>query len=182
MSIELLAASPPPEADVQSSEPIQAEPAGSHPAAMPRRLTPGDRRVRIINLGAIIIPFLGLATLAWLSWGTGFDWTQFGIMWVMGITTAIGVTVGYHRLFTHKAFAAPAPVRYARASDVEQALELLAEPDSKAASEETKPCRFIRLLRTDDGELASMDTATVRYTADDEKRKGLTVDLIGAVT
>lgn len=57
----------------------------------------------------------------------------------------------------------------------------VAQPDSKEASEETKPGRFIRLLRTDDGELASMDTATVRYAAEDEKREGLTVDLIGAV-
>ncbi len=89
----------------------------------PRPMTPGDRRVRVINLGAIIIPFIGLGTLIWLSWGTGFDWTQFGIMWVMGLTTAVGVTVGYHRLFTHKAFVAPAAVRYALAAMGSMAVE-----------------------------------------------------------
>jgi stearoyl-CoA desaturase (Delta-9 desaturase) len=33
----------------------------------------------------------------------------------MYLLTAIGVTVGYHRLFTHRAFDAPAPVRYSLA-------------------------------------------------------------------
>ena len=39
-----------------------------------------------------------------LLWGYGFDWVTLGIFAGMYFATAVGVTIGYHRLFTHRAF------------------------------------------------------------------------------
>jgi len=74
--------------------------------------TPGDRRLALINLGAVVIPFLGLIAAIVLLWGVAFDWVQLVILWIMSTITAFGVTVGYHRLCTHKSFTTPPLVRY----------------------------------------------------------------------
>jgi len=60
--------------------------------------------VKAANLIAIIVPFLGLVTAIVLLWGWGFSWVHLGLMVGMYIVTAFGITIGYHRLFTHKAF------------------------------------------------------------------------------
>jgi len=39
-------------------------------------------------------------------WGNGVSWPQLALMTVMYIVTGMGITVGYHRLFTHKSFSA----------------------------------------------------------------------------
>jgi stearoyl-CoA desaturase (delta-9 desaturase) len=37
-------------------------------------------------------------------WGWGFRWVELGLLLGMYIATALGITVGFHRLFTHQAF------------------------------------------------------------------------------
>lgn len=82
------------------------------PAVDPALLRRAERRLRIINLAAILVPFASLFAAAALSWGVAFDWVHLGIMVGMFAVTGLGITVGYHRLFTHRAFKAPAFVRY----------------------------------------------------------------------
>jgi stearoyl-CoA desaturase (Delta-9 desaturase) len=60
--------------------------------------------VRIWNFFGVLVPFLGLAAAVVLFWGHGCNWTQLSLMLSMYIVTGIGVTVGFHRLFTHRAF------------------------------------------------------------------------------
>src|SRR6476620_9784070 len=60
--------------------------------------------LRITNLIAVILPFLGLAAAITMLWGWGFYWTDFGLLLGMYLSTALGITVGFHRLFTHHAF------------------------------------------------------------------------------
>jgi stearoyl-CoA desaturase (delta-9 desaturase) len=36
--------------------------------------------------------------------GCGFSWIDFGLLASMYILTVLGITVGFHRLFTHRAF------------------------------------------------------------------------------
>ena len=59
---------------------------------------------RLAYLSAIVVPFAGLIGAMALVWGWGFDWTHAVMLLVMYLLTAVGVTVGYHRLFTHRAF------------------------------------------------------------------------------
>lgn len=76
-------------------------------ATEPRLLTPTDlapAHVRAANLIAIFLPFLGLAAAIVLLWPFGFNWLQLALLVGMYIITGLGVTVGYHRLFTHKSF------------------------------------------------------------------------------
>jgi stearoyl-CoA desaturase (delta-9 desaturase) len=52
----------------------------------------------------VIVPFLGVAAAAYYFWGTGFDWLHLILMLGMYVLSALGITVGYHRLFTHRSF------------------------------------------------------------------------------
>jgi stearoyl-CoA desaturase (Delta-9 desaturase) len=85
-------------------------------SAAPTNTVPRTRRahlkVRVINLAAVLIPVAGLIAAIVLSWGVAFDWVQLAIFGGMTIATALGITVGYHRLATHKSFRTPAPIRY----------------------------------------------------------------------
>jgi stearoyl-CoA desaturase (delta-9 desaturase) len=75
-------------------------------------LTPITRTTRLINVLAVTLPFVGfLATIAYF-WGWGFDWVQLGIFLVMFCGTGIGVTVGFHRYFTHKSFETYRPIQF----------------------------------------------------------------------
>lgn len=59
---------------------------------------------RIINLFAILTPFAALIVAVVLLWGRGVDLLYMLIFAGMYIGTALGVTVGFHRLFTHRSF------------------------------------------------------------------------------
>jgi stearoyl-CoA desaturase (delta-9 desaturase) len=60
--------------------------------------------MHVANLCAVVLPFLGLAAAVIFFWGWGFRWVELGLLLGMYIATALGITVGFHRLFTHQAF------------------------------------------------------------------------------
>lgn len=60
--------------------------------------------VRVANLIAVILPFLGFVAVVVSLWGRGFSWVDFGLLSGMYVVTGLGITVGYHRLFTHRSF------------------------------------------------------------------------------
>lgn len=78
--------------------------------------SPADRKVRIINLAAVLVPFVGLAIAIILSWGAAINWPIFLIALGMGLATAVGITVGFHRLVTHKSFKTSRAIRFILAS------------------------------------------------------------------
>jgi stearoyl-CoA desaturase (Delta-9 desaturase) len=51
-----------------------------------------------------ILPFLGLIAAVWSSWGTGLGALEVTLFMTMYLVSGFGVTVGYHRLFTHQSF------------------------------------------------------------------------------
>jgi stearoyl-CoA desaturase (delta-9 desaturase) len=53
---------------------------------------------------AIIVPFLGLIAAMILTWGWGLDWTALALFAGMYFLTLLGITVGFHRLLTHRSF------------------------------------------------------------------------------
>jgi stearoyl-CoA desaturase (delta-9 desaturase) len=74
-----------------------------------KAMNPLTRRV---NMAAVIIPFAAfVAAVAFLP-ASIVGWQDLAILAVMYVVTGLGVTVGYHRLFTHNAFAAKKPLRY----------------------------------------------------------------------
>ena len=60
----------------------------------------------------VTLPILGLVAAGILLWDRGFDWLDLGLLVGMYLLTMIGITVGFHRLFTHRSFQAVAPVQF----------------------------------------------------------------------
>jgi stearoyl-CoA desaturase (delta-9 desaturase) len=69
-----------------------------------------------IALGAfILLPFLAVLAAVPVAWGGWLSWTDLLIAGVMYVVTLHGVTVGFHRLFTHKSFKPNRTLKYALA-------------------------------------------------------------------
>ena len=60
--------------------------------------------VRIWNVFGVTVPFVGLVVAIVLLWGHGCGWVALGLMLGMYCVTGLGITLGFHRLFTHRAF------------------------------------------------------------------------------
>src|SRR6266446_2608106 len=67
---------------------------------------------RLTTIVVVIVPFLGLVAAIALLWGRGFSWVELGLLLGMYAVTALGVTIGFHRLFSHRAFEANPVVQY----------------------------------------------------------------------
>jgi len=88
------------------SEPTLLPSVTALPEVPPLELTPPrlPLGMRLANLAAIVLPFLGLLAAVVFLWGRGFSWIELSLLSGMYVLTALGITVGYHRLFTHRAF------------------------------------------------------------------------------
>lgn len=60
--------------------------------------------MKLANLAGVVLPFIGLVVAITLLWGRGFGWVELSLLLVMYLLTALGITVGYHRFFTHRSF------------------------------------------------------------------------------
>jgi stearoyl-CoA desaturase (Delta-9 desaturase) len=54
----------------------------------------------------VIVPFVALAVAVPAVWGWGLSWTDVGLFAGFYVLTVLGITVGYHRHFTHGSFKA----------------------------------------------------------------------------
>ena len=66
---------------------------------------------RRITVGAVVVPFLGFIAAVVLLWGGLVSGRDMAIFTVMYLLVGFGVTIGFHRLLTHRAFEAPSAVR-----------------------------------------------------------------------
>lgn len=67
---------------------------------------------RRVNIAAVVVPFLAVAVavpLLWGEWVGPSDVVAFAAMYLM---SGFGVTVGFHRMLTHRAFATHRATRY----------------------------------------------------------------------
>ena len=71
-----------------------------------------SRTHKLINVAGIVLPFVGLTAAVALLWDRMVGPTELAILAVGYVLTGIGITVGYHRLFTHRSFETSRPVRY----------------------------------------------------------------------
>ena len=63
-----------------------------------------SRKEQIALAAFIVVPFLAVAAAVPVAWGGWLGWTDVAIMVTMYWLTGHGVTVGFHRLFTHKSY------------------------------------------------------------------------------
>jgi stearoyl-CoA desaturase (delta-9 desaturase) len=70
------------------------------------------RLERNVNITAVVVPFLAAIAAAALLWNRFLSPADLAIFALMYILTGVGVTVGFHRLLTHRAFQTHAWLRY----------------------------------------------------------------------
>jgi stearoyl-CoA desaturase (delta-9 desaturase) len=66
---------------------------------------------RIANLLVTVVPIALLGFAVWRAWGGALQWQDLILLSVGYALTGVGITVGFHRLFTHRSFKTYLPVR-----------------------------------------------------------------------
>ncbi|MFN8076775.1 MAG: acyl-CoA desaturase [Kineosporiaceae bacterium] len=74
-----------------------------------------SRGENVVLLLFIVVPFLAVLAAAPVAWGGWLGWSDVAIALVMYVVSGLGITVGFHRYFTHGSFKANRPLRIALA-------------------------------------------------------------------
>lgn len=61
---------------------------------------------QIALYGFVVVPFLAVLAAVPVAWGWGLGWTDLALAVVFYAITGLGITVGFHRYFTHGSFKA----------------------------------------------------------------------------
>jgi stearoyl-CoA desaturase (Delta-9 desaturase) len=85
---------------------------------VPETPQPGDiepvahqTRDRVITAIVTVVPFLGLAFACWQTWQGLLRASDLIVFAILYTSTGLGVTVGFHRLLTHRSFKTSRPLR-----------------------------------------------------------------------
>jgi stearoyl-CoA desaturase (delta-9 desaturase) len=70
-----------------------------------------ERRDRVITGIVTAVPILSLFFVGWQLWASLLGWNDIVVFVLLYLLTGVGVTVGFHRLLTHRAFKTTRPVR-----------------------------------------------------------------------
>ncbi|MFO0840115.1 MAG: fatty acid desaturase [Phycisphaerae bacterium] len=90
-----------------------AEPAiAPHPSRPAAVHKPVSSAQRFVVAGLVIIPFLGAIAAGFLLWGRWVTALDLALLATFYVLTGLGVTLGFHRLFTHRGFETVRPIRY----------------------------------------------------------------------
>ena len=71
-----------------------------------------SRSQRTVNILGILLPFVGFVLAIVLLWDNLVGPEALAIAAVMYLISGFGITVGFHRLFAHRAFVARPAVRF----------------------------------------------------------------------
>jgi stearoyl-CoA desaturase (Delta-9 desaturase) len=72
---------------------------------------PAGRRIGMVII--TVLPFLGLVAAIGMLWNTAVGWTDLALFAGLYLLCGFGITIGYHRMLTHRAFEAVAPLKAA---------------------------------------------------------------------
>jgi stearoyl-CoA desaturase (delta-9 desaturase) len=74
----------------------------------PKPLTEGQQSPAVIGAlyAFVVIPFLAVCAAVPVAWGGWLSWTDVAIGAVFYLVSGLGITVGFHRYFTHGSFKA----------------------------------------------------------------------------
>jgi stearoyl-CoA desaturase (Delta-9 desaturase) len=71
-----------------------------------------EARDRAITAVVTVAPILALGFVAWQLWNEALHWRDLVIFTLLYVLFGLGVTVGFHRLFTHRSFKTKPWVRF----------------------------------------------------------------------
>jgi len=63
-----------------------------------------ERTDRVVRTLVFVLPPAALCAAGWLAWGGSLHWQDLVVLAITYTLTGLGITVGYHRLFTHRSF------------------------------------------------------------------------------
>jgi stearoyl-CoA desaturase (Delta-9 desaturase) len=78
---------------------------------------------RNVNIAAVVLPFVAVLAAIPMLWNELIGWSDVLLFAVMYFFSTMGITVGYHRLLTHRAFATYKPIEYLFAAFGSMAVE-----------------------------------------------------------
>jgi stearoyl-CoA desaturase (delta-9 desaturase) len=70
-----------------------------------------SRLHKVVNLIGVPLPFVGLLAAIALLWHRAIGPLELGLMIGLYVATALGITLGFHRMLTHRAFQSSRPFR-----------------------------------------------------------------------
>jgi stearoyl-CoA desaturase (Delta-9 desaturase) len=68
---------------------------------------------KVGNMFGVAIPVIAFVASIVLLWHKAVGWLDLGVMAALYAVTGLGITVGYHRLLTHRSFQTSKPIQYA---------------------------------------------------------------------
>ncbi len=66
---------------------------------------------RLLTGTVTVVPFLALGVVGWQVWEQLLGWSDLLVFALLYVATGLGVTVGFHRHFTHRSFRTTRPIR-----------------------------------------------------------------------
>jgi stearoyl-CoA desaturase (Delta-9 desaturase) len=78
---------------------------------------------RNVNIGAVVLPFVAFLAAIPMLWNELIGWTDLALFAGMYLISTVGITVGFHRLLTHRAFQTYKAVEYLFAAAGSMAVE-----------------------------------------------------------
>jgi stearoyl-CoA desaturase (delta-9 desaturase) len=78
----------------------------AHPLPGPDDIQPVENETldRIITGLVTVLPFVGIGLAGWQLWESALHWSDIVVFLIVYTLTGLGITVGFHRLLTHRAF------------------------------------------------------------------------------
>jgi stearoyl-CoA desaturase (delta-9 desaturase) len=95
--------------------PVEERPAPVGPDAGDTQPTANENLDRFLTGMVTVLPFLALFVVGWQLWNSLLHWSDIAVFAITYAFTAIGVTVGFHRHFTHRSFKTTKPIHAALA-------------------------------------------------------------------
>ncbi len=78
---------------------------------------------RFLTGTVTVLPIIALGVVAWQVWSELLGWSDIIVFAIMYVLTGLGITVGFHRLFTHRSFKTGKAVRATLAALGSMAIE-----------------------------------------------------------
>lgn len=96
---------------IDEEMPVRYDGTGPFPDG-PGVTSAGQRRLQVgVTALIVMAPFAGLIVAVTMLWGHGIELADVLLAVGLYMITGLGVTVGFHRLFTHRSFTAPSWLR-----------------------------------------------------------------------